>query len=452
MPQGVDNNTQPFLIILFAALALSYLSFTGITFINGKPVDMFSEVRKDIISTHQQTKTSYIDSLNKLLKNNAIVKKDSDVVTSHGLEHFLLALNNLPKAKNKIRIAWFGDSMIEGDLVTNDFRKLMQKTFGGNGVGYVGVTSPTAQFRGSINHTFSGWKTYSFHDKPPKGLQLSMSGYTNINNGNAKVKYTASKEYNAFGDVRLLFSSSDYGSINVQADTFEREVFIDSINGTGTVAIWDSTPCKKLIVDFNKTQAQYYGMYFDNGTGVYVDNFSFRGNSGIPLSEIPTTMLQKMSKDENYQLVVLNYGLNIVAHNQKNYDWYERAFKKTLAHIKQGFPNATIVLMSVSDKSYRNNGVYETEPDIPKFVELQKKMAQEAGISFWNLYEAMGGKNSMKRWVEEKPRLANYDYTHPNYDGAKKIATLFYDYLLAEYSAFLKQKKLQTDTLIQTNL
>ena len=79
-------------------------------------------------------------------------------------------------------------------------------------------------------------------------------------------------------------------------------------------------------------------------------------------------------------------------------------------------------------------------------------MAQEAGISFWNLYEAMGGRNSMKRWVEEKPRLANYDYTHPNYDGAKKIATLFYDYLLAEYSAFLKQKKLQTDTLIQTNL
>jgi lysophospholipase L1-like esterase len=452
VPQGVDNNTQPFLIILFAALALSYLSFTGITFINGKSVDMFSEVRKDIISTHQQTKSSFIDSLNKLLKNNAIVKNDSDVVVSHGLEHFLLALNNLPKAKNKIRIAWFGDSMIEGDLVTNDFRKLMQKTYGGNGVGYVGVTSPTAQFRGSINHTFSGWKTYSFHDKPPKGLQLGMSGYTNINSGNAKVKYTASKEYNAFGDVRLLFNSSDYGSINVQADTFEREVYIDSTNSTNTIVIWDSTPCKKLMVDFNKTQAQYYGMYFDNGSGVYVDNFSFRGNSGIPLSEIPTDMLQKISNNENYQLVVLNYGLNIVAHNQKNYDWYERAFKKTLAHIKQGFPNSTIVLMSVSDKSYRNNGVYETEPDIPKFVELQKKMAQDAGISFWNLYEAMGGKNSMKRWVEEKPRLANYDYTHPNFDGAKKIATLFYNYLQTEYNAFTKQKKLQVDTLAKINL
>nr|MBK9652212.1 hypothetical protein [Bacteroidota bacterium] len=72
---------------MFAALALSYLSFTGITFINGKPVDMFSEVRKDIISTFNKQKPLYIDSLNKLLKNKCH-KEATACSSSHGLEHF----------------------------------------------------------------------------------------------------------------------------------------------------------------------------------------------------------------------------------------------------------------------------------------------------------------------------------------------------------------------------
>ncbi len=33
--------------------------------------------------------------------------------------------------KGKIRIAYFGDSMIEGDLLTQTLRKLLQKEFGG---------------------------------------------------------------------------------------------------------------------------------------------------------------------------------------------------------------------------------------------------------------------------------------------------------------------------------
>lgn len=451
MRPSEDNNSHPFLITLVASIALSYLSFTGITFIGGKPVDMFNELRKPIDTTTLQSREAFVDSLNKLLKNKPakftaqIEKKDTAM-----LESFFNALRNLPLARNKVRVAWFGDSMIEGDLVTNDFRKMMQNEFGGNGVGYVGITSTTAPFRTSISHTFSGWKTYSFTNAPPRNIQLGIAGFTHINQGEAKVHYGATKEYKAFGDVRLLFANSRYGSIHVQADTSEFDIFLDSISGPATVAVWDSFPCKKLSLQFNDTKAEYYGMYFDNGPGVYVDNFSFRGNSGIPLSSLSEYSLQKIAATQNYELVILNYGLNVVAHNQKNYDWYTMGFKKTLTHVRKSFPNATIVMMSVGDRSFRNNGVYETEPDIPKFVAIQKKLAADEGIVFWNLYEAMGGYNSMKRWVEEKPRLANYDYTHPNFDGAKKIATLFFEYLQTQYTAFLAAQPLGRDSLLQT--
>jgi lysophospholipase L1-like esterase len=51
----------------------------------------------------------------------------------------------------------------------------------------------------------------------------------------------------------------------------------------------------------------------------------------------------------------------------------------------------------------------------------------------------MGGYNSMKRWVEEeKPRLANLDYTHLNHQGAKRAADIFYQWLIKELESYKK--------------
>ena len=48
--------------------------------------------------------------------------------------------------QKKTRIGYFGDSMIEGDLITQDFRSTLQDTFGGIGVGFMPVTSIVAGF------------------------------------------------------------------------------------------------------------------------------------------------------------------------------------------------------------------------------------------------------------------------------------------------------------------
>jgi lysophospholipase L1-like esterase len=48
------------------------------------------------------------------------------------------------------------------------------------------------------------------------------------------------------------------------------------------------------------------------------------------------------------------------------------------------------------------------------------------------MFEAMGGKNSMPKWVDANPPLAFKDYTHFNGTGAKKIAEMFTDALISE--------------------
>ena len=63
----------------------------------------------------------------------------------------------------KVRIAYFGDSMTDGDMIVQDFRTYFQEKFGGQGVGFVAITSESAASRSSVTHEFSGnWKTQSY--------------------------------------------------------------------------------------------------------------------------------------------------------------------------------------------------------------------------------------------------------------------------------------------------
>lgn len=370
------------------------------------------------------------------------------------LDSFFVDLKSLSENKQKIRVAWFGDSMIEGDLITQDFRKLMQKQFGGNGVGFVPVTSPVAQFRQTIRQTFSDdWTVYNFIKRPPDGIKLGISGNTFISGEKSWVEFKGTRMYPLFSEVRLICRQCEQNSLMVISDSLNFLMPEHIVGNLQDISMPIAKPIKSIKFQFEKSNCEIHGVYLDNGDGIYVDNFSFRGNSGIPLSTIPFSELSEIGKKENYRLVILSYGLNVVAHDVKKYSWYKASFAKTLAYIKAAFPDASILLMSVGDKSYRDEDGYKTEPDIPIFVNMQKQLAASGGVTFWNLYEAMGGYNSMVKWAEGNPKLANLDYTHPNFAGSRKIAQLIFDDIMKSYERYLKEtdsKKMVMDSVKTT--
>jgi hypothetical protein len=100
--------------------------------------------------------------------------------------------------------------------------------------------------------------------------------------------------------------------------------------------------------------------------------------------------------------------------------------------LKESFPSASFLLLSVSDRSSNQNGIFETIPAIPVMVNAQRQLAKKSKIAFWDVYSAMGGKNSMVKFVNAKPAMGAKDYTHLNYWGGRKIAKLLADVLLLE--------------------
>ena len=55
-------------------------------------------------------------------------------------------------------------------------------------------------------------------------------------------------------------------------------------------------------------------------------------------------------------------------------------------------------------------------------------MAAEEQIAYWSMYDAMGGKDSMVRWVEVG--LAGSDYVHFTRAGANKVGKMLYEWLM----------------------
>ena len=93
-------------------------------------------------------------------------------------------------------------------------------------------------------------------------------------------------------------------------------------------------------------------------------------------------------------------------------------------------------MVGVSDRSIRQGDNYITNPNVFKLRQAQKEAALENGCIFWDLFEAMGGENSMPAWVLRDEPLANKDFIHFNNKGAEHVATMFLNALRKEYKAY----------------
>jgi hypothetical protein len=433
---------EPLLILLFTVLALSGISFIPVNFFNLKLPDYLADLKvkaKEVTKTEEQIK--YAGKMDSSFVAPQQMLSDTTLASFGDLTKFFEALYLLQQKPEAIHISYFGDSMIEGDLITMDLRKMFQNKFGGRGIGYMPVTSATANFRSTIQHSFNEqWETVHFNQKAQTGKELGWSGFNFIGNQGANVKFKKSRGQSSFNHVELFYRNKSTCRLSMTKGSnsqIQELVISDSIQA---LEIQDSIDYDQLEIEISEGNPEIMGLNFENGPGIYVDNYAFRGNSGIPLGTIKDEMFSYSAQQFNCRLVVLHYGLNVVGHETGDYSWYLNPFRKVIRKIKKAYPNATIVLASVGDKSYNYGQQYHTEPDIPLFVGMQVKLAKEENIVFWNMYKAMGGYDSMKRWVEEKPKKAAKDYTHLNSEGAKEIARLFYEWLMNEYNIYLEKK------------
>lgn len=370
-----------------------------------------------------------------------------------GLESFLAALRQTKATGSKTRIAYFGDSMIEGDLLTGELRHYLQVAFGGTGVGFVPVNSITAAFRETIHQTFSpDWYEYNLVSyQRPATCPLGVSGHaflprvvsnadsTGIVADTSWVQFRAGQRFattRRLAEARLFYGPG--AGRDLVLVTTDGHRVPHALSGTGPVnelVLRPGVPARQMRLAFaTHGPRPVYGVSFEGPQGITLDNFSFRGNSGMSLTRIPFPQLAAFGQVLDYRLIILHYGVNVADARNKSYVFYEQAMTRVVDRMQRAFPRASILIVGMSDKSVRLNGELVSDPSVALLVAAQQRLARRTHAAFWNLFAAMGGENAMTSWVEQSPPLANKDYTHFNGRGGAKVAGLLYAYLMGEYA------------------
>lgn len=346
------------------------------------------------------------------------------------MKQFYDALNKESKERT-VRVAVLGDSFIESDIITSDLRRNLQSTYGGDGVGFVQFADPLAKYRPTIEQVYDNWEIYSVMRKKnvPQELldNFSVSGMLSIPLKEATTRFT-SKSYkghtSSATSAKILFKSDGNSSMEVRVNDEEARHY-------------DITPDEK--VQHIDIQAAYggkinslavslkesddfvgYGVVFEEATGVSVHNYGLRSNSGLALFSTDREVNRQIGRIMNYDLVVLEYGLNVMQKDVTDYTYYGKQLRRLIAYIKSCFPNAAILVMSVGDVGVKDNGTVSTSPAVEPMIAEQRAAAYDQKVAFWNLYNVMGGKNSMQNFVAQG--WAAKDYTHINHRGGGVIA------------------------------
>ena len=367
-----------------------------------------------------------------------------------GMYHFYQALASARSLGRPVRVAYYGDSFIEGDIFTADLRELLQDQFGGNGVGWVDCASQVSGFRTTVSHRFSGITEYEVVKRPFSASNQGIAQRYFTATDGAHITYKGTRVRRHLGQWdRAVFYLRSGGGLTLRATLNGDTTVTDTVGGSPNLqalvrtAGW--TPGDSLHQPRAMSSVSYqlsaiggstllYGVALEGAAGVVVDNFSMRGSAGYTLSQIPAATLAQFAVQRPYDLIVVHYGLNVANSRQGNYSGYIQQMGRAIGHLRQAFPQASILVVSMPDRDQRTEAGLHTMRGVEQLVAYQQLMASDNAVAFFNLFQAMGGRESMKTLVDRG--LANKDYTHINFKGGRHLARLLFDALMAGYHSY----------------
>jgi lysophospholipase L1-like esterase len=475
---------KPIHSLIFATLVLFFLGFISLVF--PKNGIQFSEkfklefpdlqtlfekkpVKKDISAILEAADAAdsvkVIDTaMIRILPKDTVKKKlitSLQYTSKSCLYNFFEALIALKTEPQMLRVLHYGDSQIEGDRITDYLRMKLQGQFGGQGPGLMSLMpiSPTVTNRLEWGKTFDRYSTFTAKDKRVQHSNYGvLAGFTRF------VPYRKIVDTTETVSSEIKISTTKLGGSNstkykkvklfyggAQTKTWCEFYDGPALSGADSLEAGGNFRVKEYKVGLGslthtfkftgKDSPDLYALSLESDNGVMVDNIALRGSSGTFYHQVNFQQMKAFYDYLNVKLIILQFGGNALPSIKDptmavNYAGYLRG---QISIIKKLAPNASIIFIGPADMSVKEGTEYITHPQLENTRDAIKKVALESGCAFFDMYDAMGGENSMVSWVDQN--LAATDYIHFSPQGARKIATLFYSALINDYNTYLKNRK-----------
>ncbi|MEA1898779.1 MAG: hypothetical protein U9N53_14055 [Bacteroidota bacterium] len=374
------------------------------------------------------------------------------------LHSFFEKIQANDSAHRTIRVLYYGDSQIEGDRITAQLRKELQAYFGGMGAGLISPKMVVSYTQSVQVKSSSNWRRYGIRDYRDALLDhMQFGAMMNLCRFSLPGKYMPGRRQYEQGWVKA--DASDMGFFN--AEKFEVcRIFIKNVSDTcfieclaeGEPHQFDTIPpgsdFRVSDFRFNRFQTSVnlrftsrlspdiLGISLEGKEGILVDNIPMRGSRGTDFSATDTILLGRMYEELNPGLIILHFGVNVAPNIVDSYSYYQNALVRELALLKRITNNTPIMVIGISDMNKKTPEGFVTYPNIKAIRDAQKNATFLTNCIFYDLFEAMGGENSMQKWVDSIPSLGKKDYIHFTYAGANKVAEMIFNVVENDYKQY----------------
>lgn len=362
------------------------------------------------------------------------------------------ALNRLAEKLLKqrpVRIAVLGDSFIEGDIFTSDLRRILQSNLGGSGIGFIPCDIPFKIYNKYVYRASKGWKSYSVMKvkSAPENIKdrFIISGYSAIGGPNSQTTWVDKTKNSSADEASIYLIAEQDSKVEVSLGKDKHKQF-DLAASKSLRQIHINAPIDSLTFKVLSGSVICYGTRINTLSGVSVDNYSIRSNNGQAVFATSPAINRQYDEMVNYDLIVLQYGLNIMQEGKTVYRHYADQLKDAITYVKRSFPNAAILVLGVSDRWIKDPDTGEFGPigTAEALTTYQRKAAEESNVCFWNTFAAMQRIGGMSKFISNGWIAA--DHTHINYHGgnafAEELADSFFK-LLDDTAARLREAELK---------
>ena len=367
-----------------------------------------------------------------------------------GMDHFYEQLTALKEKKNlgrPVRIAYFGDSFIEGDILLADLREELQKYYGGEGVGWLDAGNDLNQYKHTTTQKFTGLTEHLV--KKPDSYDVLQAGmaeryYPLSGRANISLAPFMAHEYprtEKWNTTQLYLRAKNGASVTFHID-----------GGKSTTEQVSPSPNVQMVrfngvtshasIDVSGTNATLFATAQEGNGGIVLDNFSMRGSNGLSLSKLPETTLRQFAQVRPYDLIVFQFGANAItpASKERELQTYTSKMKSVIQLFHKCFPTASILVIGAPDRGSKSSPDGTME-GVKMLVGYQDQMASDCKVAFYSLYKAMGGPGTMMRLVDEK-NMGSKDYVHINFKGGKYVAPRIFKSIVAGQNNYARKMKL----------
>jgi alginate O-acetyltransferase complex protein AlgI len=355
------------------------------------------------------------------------------------LERFL---DSLSFSDRQIRIMYYGDSQIEGDRVSSFLRANLRKEGAGTGPGLFLPVMPVTYTRSVYVRASSNWNRFTYlsfkngeisHNA--LGPLMAFCRYlpeneTSKSEIRAWVRIVPSKFADSttsrYDFLRILYRNP-VGKVKVDVKAGNLTVITDTLTVSPDLQEYRCPlyNAQNILIDFTGfVSPDIYGISIESKTGLIIDNIPQRGSAGLEFTMVDSVNLKNSLRFYSPDLIILQYGLNIVKNIRSEYSYYKKGLYRQISLLKDISPGSSFLVIGLTDMAYDDGGIIKSYPNIPYIIQAQRIASDESGALFWDAYKAMGGESSIIKWFEMDPPLAKKDLVHFTDQGADTLARM----------------------------